>query len=661
MKMKIGIHLKLVALCLGVVFYSGLSFFYISDKKTEHSLEKQIGLNLQTKSSYVMNSIDHFIYERLSDIHDLSKDAVFSSNEPLQKIENRLLSLQNHYSIYRSFSYFDTLRVRLIDTENKDIGQKHSLSKYWQKLEKGHVVMDISKSESTGKVVMHFACVVYNQQGQKKGYIVSRVLIDELYKVFGDVVSKSEIGNSILIDLIDSDGTILYSNNHPELVLKATHPQLEIVNNYLIQESESKEKHTFFKTEKDIFFYSEEKGYLDYKGSHWALLMSVPKSVAFAPAEDLKNTLIGFFIPVLLLAVVLALMFSKYLSRPLVLLTNMATEYGKGNFDVEINIQTNDERQVLATSLQWMASQLKQKMQQQNQLNDILSSKFKQVSEQKEHIEFQQEEIQASLRYAQHMQNAMLPSLEDFKNEYFNLSVWYQPLKLVSGDFYYFEKVINEEGKKCFVVAAIDCTGHGVPGAFMTIIANNLLQQIVNIEGNTVPSIILEKLHKGVKKALHKELNEDLRSNLMDGLDIALCTINVDDRIITYSGAYRPCLLVNEEGISQLKGVRCSIGGSRDLFRERHQIGVNDPIYQDLTLSYQKGDTFFLFSDGITDQFGEETNQKYTIKRLQNKLKNNHTETIKEQIQILQTDIANWKGTETQTDDIVLIGVRFLD
>ena len=99
----------------------------------------------------------------------------------------------------------------------------------------------------------------------------------------------------------------------------------------------------------------------------------------------------------------------------MVLLTNVAKEYGKGNFDVDVQIKTNDERQVLASSLQWMASQLKQKMEQQSRLNQILSLKFKEVSEQKDCIEHQQKEIQASLRYAQHMQNAMLPSLEDLK------------------------------------------------------------------------------------------------------------------------------------------------------------------------------------------------------------------------------------------------------
>ncbi len=661
--MKIGIHLKLVALCLGVVFYSGLSLFYISDKKTEHSLEEQIGLNLQTKSSYVMNTIDHFIYERLSDIQDIAEEPIFLKEEPLSEVSKRMKIIKKHYPLYESFSFFDTSRVRLVDTDGIEIGKKHSLSKYWHKLEKGEVVMDISKSEATQEIVMHFASTVYNEKGDKIGYIVSRVLIDELYKVFGDMVSKTELGSNILIDLIDQDGTILYSNNHPELVLKATHPKLDVVKNYLIQEEESIEKHSFFKTEKDIFLYSEEKGYMDYEGSHWALVMSVPKSVAFAPAEDLKNTLIQFFIPILLLAVFLAFLFSQYLSRPLVMLTNVAREYGKGNFDVDFKISTNDEREVLASSLQWMASQLKQKMEQQSQLNSILSSKFKEVSAQKNRIEDQQEEIQASLRYAQHMQEAMLPPLDDFKNEFFNLSVFYQPLKLVSGDFYYFERVVDENGKNCFVVASIDCTGHGVPGAFMTIIANNLLQQIIHIERNTVPSVILEKLHLGVKKALHQQDKGSIKSQgryLNDGMDIALCTINTDDRTVTYSGAYRPCLHVHQNKVNQLKGARCSIGGSRDLFRERYGLEKSDKIFTDMSFSYEKGDTIFMFSDGITDQFGFESNQKYSVRRLQKKIEENHQELIKDQLSCIQDDLQTWRGSEPQTDDMVLIGLRFL-
>ncbi len=658
--LKLGIHLKLVILCLILVLYEGVSMFYISDTKTEHSLEKQIGENLHTKSTYVMNSIDHFIYERLSDIQDMAEDPVITNKDSSpSQIFDRLNTIKGHFPLYQSFSYFDTSRVRIADTDNKGVGEQHSLSKYWLKLVKGEVVMDISKSESSKQVVMHFAATTHNKKGEVTGYVVSRVLIEELYKVFGEVVSETDMGNHVLIDLIDEKGTILYSNNHPELVLKATHPKLNIVKQY---SNDKQFKDTgYFKTEEEIFLYSEEKGYMDYQGSHWALVMSVPTDVAFAPANDLKNTLLQFFIPILLLAVVLTFVFSKHLAKPLVQLTKVTKEYAKGNFDIDFSIKTNDEREELADNLQWMAGELKKKISLQRHLNEELSAQYKEVSLQKEQIESQQEEIKASLRYAKHMQTVMLPPVDEFKCEKVDIAVWYKPLKLVSGDFYYFDKVHTKEGKELLVASVIDCTGHGVPGAFMTIIANNLLQQIIHEQQNTDPSLILEKLHIGVKQTLRSYKDDSGNDHgIADGMDVALCLIDTEDRKIFFSGAYRPLVHIKKgQELVRIKGTRCSLGGDRTRYRERHNIPNGAHICETNEIFYNTGDILYMYSDGVTDQFGGgEIAKKFGRQHLKDILMNQHHLSIAEQVNKVKGEVLMWQGDEPQTDDMVLVGIK---
>jgi serine phosphatase RsbU (regulator of sigma subunit) len=191
----------------------------------------------------------------------------------------------------------------------------------------------------------------------------------------------------------------------------------------------------------------------------------------------------------------------------------------------------------------------------------------------------------------------------------------------------------------------VDCTGHGVPGALMSMIGNNLLYQIVMHQKITSPEKILSKLHTGVQKVLKQEAN-----NNKDGMDVAICVINQVIQEIEFAGVHRPLLLFSGEKMTEIKGNKVSIGGSfmpEKWHVEKHQI------------SYQIGDRLYLYTDGFGDQFSDAENpKKFTGRKLKNTLQEIQETSIELQEDILLAEHQNWRGKSSQTDDILVLGIE---
>lgn len=255
-------------------------------------------------------------------------------------------------------------------------------------------------------------------------------------------------------------------------------------------------------------------------------------------------------------------------------------------------------------------------------------------------IEEKNNALTDSVRYALRIQHATLPNRSDINTAFDQNFVLYKPKDIVSGDFYWFNK---SKGK--VMIAAVDCTGHGVPGAFMSIIGSERLNDAVQNEAD--PGKILSMLNKGVKASLRQsEAPESTR----DGMDIALCSFAPHTNTLQFAGANRPLWIIrkNSSDIEEIKPNKIAVGG----------ITQSEQCFDTHTLQLQQGDSFYIFSDGYADQFGGQENKKLTTKKFRRLVLSIQDKTMPEQAKALSDFAEQWKGKEEQVDDILVIGVR---
>ena len=254
-------------------------------------------------------------------------------------------------------------------------------------------------------------------------------------------------------------------------------------------------------------------------------------------------------------------------------------------------------------------------------------------------------EMMDSLEYAKRIQFALLPDLTLLRQYFKNSFIMYQPKAVISGDLYWY---VVENG--IFYIAAIDCTGHGVPGAMMSVLANSLLNEIIIQQQNTAPDKILAQLHKQVSQNLAQNTTS---AQVADGMDLSLCCINLKTNVLLFSGAKRPLLLFRNKEAIEYEGDKASIGHSKMTGEERN--------YSVTTLPLQAGDTLYLFSDGVTDQFGGETTsrkRKLTKKKFIDFLQTIQDVPVPKHEELIRSFIKGWQGKLNQTDDMVVIGIQ---
>ena len=286
---------------------------------------------------------------------------------------------------------------------------------------------------------------------------------------------------------------------------------------------------------------------------------------------------------------------------------------------------------------------MKAKDEMLHELDRKVKERTVEVVQQKEIIEQKNKDITDSINYAKKIQEAILPDTVDIRNAFPESFVLFKPKDIVSGDFYWFNEVNDKEA----VITAIDCTGHGVPGAFMSMIGNEILNQTIIEKGITKPSDILNNMHEGVRFAL-KQSSQNVRAK--DGMDLALCKITKGDQPkLEYAGANNPLFLIKNGELIKVKPDKFPIGGEQ---REERREFTNNEI------DVSKGDVFYIFSDGYVDQFGGPKNKKFMTARFKDLLLEVHQKEMAEQAEILEKTIEQWKGEYDQIDDICVIGVR---
>lgn len=267
-----------------------------------------------------------------------------------------------------------------------------------------------------------------------------------------------------------------------------------------------------------------------------------------------------------------------------------------------------------------------------------------------------------SIRYAQRIQEGLLPRPRILTDNFDEASVFYRPRDIVSGDFYWFETLHKEDfddelhqnmPNKLKMIALSDCTGHGVPGALMTIMGVNLLNQIIAEGGTWMPDEILEKLDERVRHTFHLEEIHTTKSRRNDGMDIGICAIDEEERVIYYAGAKMPLYIVRNGKIETIKGSPFAIGGSFVSKKKQKEYKIN--IFR-----YEKGDNLFLASDGFQDQFGGDNpvERKYYTRFFRQFLAKISTLSAVEQYSAFSKELIRWKKKRKQTDDILVMSVK---
>jgi serine phosphatase RsbU (regulator of sigma subunit) len=249
-------------------------------------------------------------------------------------------------------------------------------------------------------------------------------------------------------------------------------------------------------------------------------------------------------------------------------------------------------------------------------------------------------DIKDSINYASFIQRAILPTDDELEKVFAEFFIFYKPKDVVSGDFYSFTE---KDGK--IIIAVVDCTGHGVPGAFMSMIGNDQLNHIILEKEITMPAGILMELNKGVKKALKQK---DKTAGHRDGMDIAICSIDYKTSCFEFAGAMRPLLYMNGE-LKEIKADKAPIAGNT---HEEYE-------FTNHVIPFKKGEIIYLSSDGYVDQFGGKKGRKFMTRNFKKLLTSIHSKSMKEQGEIIDKTFEEWRGNLEQVDDVLIMGIRF--
>jgi serine phosphatase RsbU (regulator of sigma subunit) len=270
-----------------------------------------------------------------------------------------------------------------------------------------------------------------------------------------------------------------------------------------------------------------------------------------------------------------------------------------------------------------------------NVKNENLQQVHDEMDRQRKLTEIKNNDITDSIVYAKKIQFSIIPEKDGLKDFLPDSFIYYRVKDIVSGDFYWYHKKGDE-----LYIAAVDCTGHGVPGALVSMIGITLLKQTIDHQHITQPGEILSNMQK--------EIYSFLQRGSSDGMDISLCALNYEKKILSYAGAMMRLIMVRDGIVTEIKGNRSSIS----------RLISYDAVFQNHTIEFKDGDAFYIFTDGYCDQFGGDKKKKFMFRRFEKLLSEIHHLTMKEQKSILSSTHKEWKGELEQVDDILVIGFK---
>ncbi len=317
---------------------------------------------------------------------------------------------------------------------------------------------------------------------------------------------------------------------------------------------------------------------------------------------------------------------------------NIIDNYDKFNELDNLNLKLEETIEERTIEVMQQREELKTQKDEIERQNEYLNSIYDEIS-------LQNQEINDSINYAKRMQAALLPNRNTLTSAFPNNFILFKPKDILSGDFYWIYETKNQDIK---IFAVADCTGHGVPGALMSIIGNNMLFNQITGNKITEPSVILDN----VQAEISHKLKQNIMSESKDGMDLAIIAYDKEKSIIKFSGARNPLIMIRDNELTEFKGDRMSIGGA-----EHARIG-KDSRFTNKEINTKEGDVFYMFSDGYADQLGGKRNRKFMKKKFYELLLSIHTKPMLEQQETLLEAMILWKGDNIQVDDVLVAGIR---
>ncbi len=387
---------------------------------------------------------------------------------------------------------------------------------------------------------------------------------------------------------------------------------------------------------------------LNIADMHWVLMSEIDEEEAFEQVTKLRNNIVVGFFCLLFVVLIVSYFVSKQITKPLNELTYEALELADGNLDVEVKTAGSDEIGMLASSFKKMQASINKLIHDLKDINHNLEDKVKErteeVMKQKDLLEEKQKEIVDSIHYARRIQTTILPGNEYLAKNLPDFFVLFKPQSIVSGDFYWATRVVKKVEDKVvgerFYLAVCDSTGHGVPGAFMSILNISFLNEAINEKQIEAPNEILDYVRKRLIKNLSHEGGQD-------GMDGTVICFDKMKNTITYASAHNAPIMVRDKNIIELKADKMPIGK-----------GIKTEPFTLHEIDAKKGDTIYFYTDGFADQFGGPKGKKFKYKTLNTLLLENSELPLTQQAEMLLNAFTDWKGQLEQIDDVCVFAVR---
>ena len=388
---------------------------------------------------------------------------------------------------------------------------------------------------------------------------------------------------------------------------------------------------------------------LKIKDMHWAIMSEMDEEEAFENIVTLKNNILIAFGILLVLVLMISYFISRQITKPLKELTVDALELAKGNLNVEIKTGKKDEIGVLSVSFKKMQFSINKLIDDlkfiNHNLEDTVAERTAEITQQNEIIQEKQKEIVDSIHYAHRIQTTILAKDEYLDRHLDDYFVLFKPKAIVSGDFYWATsrkstEENNGQQEHKFFLMVCDSTGHGVPGAFMSLLNISFLNEAISDKRISEPNEILNH----VRKRLIRNISRDGGQDGMDGIVVCFDRLK---NTITYSAAHNAPVIVRNKTLIEFSANKMPIG-----------VGIKTESFTMHEIAFEKGDMLYMYTDGYADQFGGPNGKKFKYKTLNNLLIEISDKPVNEQREILDSTFENWKGNLEQIDDVCVFGIR---
>ncbi len=683
MKLKTKINITIISILIIVFAILGYVIF-LSQKKT---IFKEIDERMLSQLEDFYTILDDHVYLKQINVNTSMKLAstIFYSYGKLKETDkyitvtgvNQITKQESKYEIpvwtlndiplYNTFELVDLIKENTIETAT-----------IFQKIDDGYLristnVRTIDGLRAVNTYIPNSSEVIKTVEKGETYFGRAFVVNDWYLTAYEPIIINGEVKGILYVGIKERDDVFLkkiyssktyYTNGYPFLVKKtgeiiyhrdSTVKTVSYSNFFqkLINADTTTNKITYLWPENELG--KKQDTYFKYfKPYESYICVSVYEEDVYAIIYNLLLLVAGSVI----IAIFLVFFGITRLINPILNKITESSEFAqsvaKGDFSVKINYTQKDEIGILVDALQNMQKDLKIMVTDLNEKNEELRQQQEEILTQNNYLEEANNEIKSqndkletahrsitdSIQYAQRIQMAMLPQQELLNQLLAEHFILFKPCNIVSGDFYFVKQF-----RDSVLIAVADCTGHGVPGAFMSMLGIALLNEILRKSIIKTSADVLNELRFEIKNALHQT---GKKGEPQDGMDISVCIIDFTKKTLMYAGAHNSLYIVSENKLNEYKADRMPIG----VHPKDHVPFTNNEI------QLKSDDILYIFSDGFVSQFGGEKNEKFKNQRFKELLLNEQEKNMEQQHNILETAINSWRGKRSQTDDILVVGIK---